>query len=489
MLREAILNNWPFDDDLDERPGERGDEEGRDRDDTAGELEDRLGWVRAHEDGAELVLTRVPRYGDGPPLEMLRFHREHHLLRIFPRATHHGRLEREFEQVTELQLEDFNWDADDHSAEHDRFGLLYVRGLPKGFGSIYEFGLGIQREYADLIDEIEKHTECTIVRFVDSDPEGEGSDGKTFRLSLRRFENYRATVNLNRGRGRTAVRRVVEAECHNAVAALFGLERVQPKFGRNAVIRALTEEVATGHVMDPEDRDLLASELARAAPALAREAPERLGQLRADIELVSLEALIERFTMSLAGRHATDEPYWQDFFNTNRFALQQVFSTPLVVLREHAHVQAADVDGRGARITDFLCANTVTRTAIVVEIKTPAAKLVTDRPYRGRAGSAAVYPPHLHLSGAVSQVQSQLAAVPQDLAQRLDRTPELDIDAWHDPRGAVIAGRLSSLDGARRESFLRYRAGLSVVTVLGYDEILEHLIALHRMLQAAPQDD
>lgn len=483
------MSNWPFDDELDERSGGRGDEEGRDLDDTAGELEDRLGWVRTHEDGAELVLTRVSRYGGAPPLEMLRFDREHHLLRIFPRATRNGRLEPQFEQVTELQLEDFNWDADEHSAEHDRFGLLYVRGLPKGFGSIYEFGLGIQREYADLIDEIEKYTESTIVRFADSDSEGEDPDGRTFRLSLRRFEDYRAAVNLNRGRGHTAVRRVVDAECHNAVAVLFGMDLVQPKYGRNAVIRALTEEVATGHVMNPEDRDVLASELARAAPALAREAPERLGQLRADIELVSLEALIERFATSLAGKHATDEPYWQDFFNANRFALAQVFSTPLVVLREHAHVQAADVDGRGARITDFLCANTVTRTVVVVEIKTPAAKLVTNRPYRGRAGSAAVYPPHVHLSGAVSQVQSQLTAIPQDLARRLDRTPELDIDAWHDPRGAVIAGRLSSLDGARRESFLRYRAGLSGVTVLGYDEILEQLIALHRMLQAAPHDD
>ncbi|WP_109471957.1 Shedu anti-phage system protein SduA domain-containing protein [Ornithinimicrobium cavernae] len=485
----ATLSNGSFDDDGAElHEDEPSDGMGRFSADAT-ELKDRFGSVTQHDDGDELVLTRIQRDGGDSRFEMLRFDRVEKLLRIFPRATHLGQLDDQFSQVKELQVEAPNWNAGDHSAEHDRFGLLYVRGLPKGFGSIYEYGLGIRREYVGLIREIEKHTGCTVVCFVASGVEGKDSDGKTFRISLQRFEDYRAAVERSRGRGRTAVRRVVEADCHNATAELFGLDRVEPKYGRNPVISALTEEVATGHVMGPADRENLMSEVSRAAPTLAQEAPERLGKLRADIELVSLKALIERFAASLAGKHDSNEAYWQEFFDTNRFALQQVFSTPIVVRRQHAHVQAAGVDGRGARITDFLCANTVTRTAVVVEIKTPAARLVSNTAYRGGKGNESVYAPHGQLSGAVSQVQSQLAAVPRDLAQRLHRDPKLDIDPWHDLRGAVIVGRVSTLEGAHRDSFLRYRAGLSAVAVLGYDEVLGHLIALQGMLQSAPTDD
>ncbi len=35
------------------------------------------------------------------------------------------------------------------------------------------------------------------------------------------------------------------------------------------------------------------------------------------------------------------------------------------------------------------------------------------------------------------------------------------------PSGAVIVGRITTVDDHQRESFLRYRAGLSTVTVLG----------------------
>lgn len=210
-------------------------------------------------------------------------------------------------------------------------------------------------------------------------------------------------------------------------------------------------------------------------------------RLRQDIELVSLDTLIEKFERDLDGPHARDEDHWQEFFNANRFALQLIFSTPVVVARQHATVQAGDIDGRGTRITDFLCANAVTRTVVIVEIKTPAASLMSSRPYRGNGTDTAVYSPHADLIGPVAQLQSQMASVPRSLASRL--TPDLELDPWNDARGAVISGRLSSLNNEQRESFLRYRAGLSTTIVLGYDEVLEHLKALRAMLASPPEID
>lgn len=453
-----------------------------------GSLDDSLGAIEAHDEGDELVLARTGRDGRAGSTEMLRFNRVERLLRIFPRVTRGGRYEDQFGQITELQVEAPLWNPDGHSAVSDRYGLLHVVGLPLGFSTVYEFGLGIKRDYRALIDEIEERTLCTIVRFIVSGVEGVEQGGASFAISRNRFEDYRAMVDRSRSRGRTAVRRVIEAECQNAVADLFGLDHVEPKFGRNPVIRSLTEEVSTGYVMDAADRAVLVDELARAAPKVAQESPGRFGRLCADLELVSLEVLIDGFEKGLGGRHAGDEDHWQWFFNTNQFALQQVFSAPIVVARQLAHVRGEDVAGRGSRIADFLCANTVTRTAVVVEIKTPATVLMDTRAYRGR-GSAAVFPPHRDLSGSVSQVQSQMASVPRDLAQRLGSTPELDLDPWNDVRGGVIAGRVSSIPDQARESFLRYRAGLATVTVLGYDEVLDRLKALLAVLKTPPHSD
>lgn len=451
------------------------------RDEATG---DRAGSLNTRLESDEIVLTWIPR-GESAGLEMLRFDRSENLLRIVPRWIRSGQLRDQFSQIEELQVEAPAWDPHHHSEESDRYGLLYATGLPEGFNRFYTYGLGINRHYQDFVNTIEKHSTCTVVRFGYDSTEGPSPDGKTFRVSLGRFERYRAAVELNRVRGRTAASRVNEAACHNAVADLLELAPVDVKYGRNEVIRKLTEEVSTGYVMNASDRTALVDQLSLAAPAVALETPKRFGQLRADIELVSLETLIDQFEKDLAGAHAKNEQHWQDFFDSNRFALQLLFSMPIVVVQAQAHVQGADLTGKGARIADFLCANVLTRSAIVVEIKTPGTAIMASNPYRG-TGTAAVHSVHKDLSGSMAQLQSQMIAIPQELSLRLSRAPEVDLDPWNDVRGAIITGKLSALSEEQRESFVRYRAGLSNVTILGYDEVLERLKALLDMLKHQP---
>ncbi len=439
------------------------------------ELEDRLGLVEVSHDGTELVLS-WSRRGADEGTEVLRFDRRARLLRIFPKVRRGSTFENPFDRLTELQIEAPIWDPRHHSAESERYGLLHVVGLPKGFSAVYEFGLGVMRDYRGLLEEIERRTSCSTVRFVSSGDEG--PDGNVFRLALERFAAYRTTVDRNRARGITAVRRVIDAERHNAVVDLFNLDPVEPKYGKNPVIRALTEEVATGHVMDPSDRVTLVDQVVLEAPKVAHEAPKQFGRLREDIELVSLEVLIEQFEQGFAGRAARNEGHWQQFFATNSFALQQVFSAPILVVHSQVHVRGTDALGQGSRIADFLCVNAVTRSAVVVEIKTPATELMAAKAYRG-SGTAEVYPAHRHLSGAVSQVQAQMESVPRDLKVN----PRLgSIDKCH-VRGAVITGRVSRLSDEQRSSFLRYREGLTGVTILGYDELCQRLKHLHTMLK------
>lgn len=452
------------------------------------ELQDRLGSITERREGGALVLVRHGRGDAADGVELLRFDVETRLLRIFPKSWRSTDYGPQFDKIIELQIEGFDMDLENHSGYDERFGLAMLSGLPKGFGAVYAYGLGVRPDYRGLLRSIEDYTSCTMVRFVD-DGHNEGQCGVVYYLARSRFELYRQAVDRNKSRAQTAVRRVIEAERHNAVADLFGLDHVEPKYAKHPIINAITEEVSTGRVVTVEDRSALLEAVRSQAHEVARDAPERFGKLRDDFTLVSLELLIDRFEAGLAGAAARDEANWQKFFRDNPFALQQVFGTPIVQKREQAHLRDGDVDGVGARITDFLCMNTVTRTALVVEIKTPAAALMESQAYRGRGESAVFAPHHAHLAGAVAQVQSHVASVPQDLAPRLYRTADLgDLDPWH-TSGAVIVGCIGSLTPEQRESFLRYRDGLTRVIVLGFDEVCERLKGLRDLLRAGPTDE
>lgn len=441
-------------------------------------LKDRLGRIDERRDGNDLVLVWKGRGTDKDGVELIRFEIATRLLRIFPKKLRSSSFIDQFRQVVEVQVEDFDLNPADHSGFSDRFGLIKLDGLPKGLGAVYAYGLGVRPEYRGLVQSIEDHSSCTVVRFVG--PGGdEGQHDDRYHVALSRFEAYRQRVDTNRGRANTAVGRVIDAERHNAVADLFGLDPVEPKYARSPVINALTEEISTGHVMTEQDRAALVEHVRAEAPAAARQSPEQFGNLRRDIELASLQVLIETFERGLVGASATDEGYWQGFFHKHPFALQQVFGAPIVEVLQQAEVQAPGAARKGARITDFLCKNSVTRTAVVVEIKTPAATLMESKPYR------AIYAPHReNLAGAVGQLQAQMDSVKRDLAQRRPDPDLGDLDLWH-TSGALIVGRVGQLSGEHRESFLRYREGLAGVTVLGYDEVCQRLRGLVDLLKGA----
>lgn len=457
-----------------------------DGDDSIDDNRDRYGEISETRDGDDLVLVWTPRNPRNPAREALRYDRANGILRFRPQSTEHDALADQYAHITAIEIDTPSWDEDRHSALSDFSMLVHVVGLPKAFSSTYHFGLGLKPRYSRLLDGIDANANCNTVRFTkphDGNDAIEGAHDGVFCVSMKRLEDFVRAVERNRARAQTATTRVLIAEAHNATADLLGLDHVEPKWGRHPVIRALTEETSTGYVTTPDQRSTLVEAVREAAPEVAREAPQAMYSLRRDVELVSLEALVARFAHDLEGGHSSDEPHWQEFFDTNSFALQLLFSTPTVKRLAQAHVRSEDPAGGGSRIADFLCANAATKTAVVVEIKTPATKLIrTSQPYRGK-GKSAVYAPHHELSGAVAQVQSQMASVSTSDFNPLRDERTDDLNVHDDVRGALIVGRYAALDAQQQLSFVRYRAGLSNVSIVCYDELLERLHALLRAIK------
>ena len=88
-----------------------------------------------------------------------------------------------------------------------------------------------------------------------------------------------------------------------------------------------------------------------------------------------------------------DESFWQETFKQNTYALSQVFSVPVVFIRDKAYVGGMNIDGTDAKFVDYLFSSESSNEAILVEIKTPATRLLGSQ-YRR------VYKPSPELSGS-----------------------------------------------------------------------------------------
>jgi len=98
-------------------------------------------------------------------------------------------------------------------------------------------------------------------------------------------------------------------------------------------------------------------------------------------------------------------------------------------------VKGINIEGKGSRIADFMLVNTVTRSALAVEIKTPDAELIGKR-YRG-TGGAEVFLPHRDLLGAVTEIQAQIYSATVHLPDLLAQTPDAEALDTGVVRGAV----------------------------------------------------
>jgi len=197
----------------------------------------------------------------------------------------------------------------------------------------------------------------------------------------------------------------------------------------------------------------------------------QLPDLNARLGLASLKATL---AMWKENQDSTDEDLWQKLFEERAYVLSQVLSFPLVIIRNKPYLGGKGIDNTGGKYSDFLAANTLTRSAVIVEITTPLTPLLCGE-YR-----AEVYPFSQELSGAIAQVLQQ-------------RRTFLDNPLLHKESGSetspagirciVVAGHIGRqlADATLKENFEMQRQSLHGVTVLTYDELfrkIEDLIGL-----------
>jgi hypothetical protein len=417
----------------------------------------------------------------GQEIEMVRFNADEEVLSIFPKKGSGSGFVEQFSRICEIQIDTnvWPWSPEPLVGETER-GFIELVGLPRGFMRVFEYGLGFPQDYLGLIWAIEDSTTCTVVRFGDG---FEGVKDEIFHISLTRFHDYVKAVNLHKGRADTVLRRIKENISQNQIAEISGAPKEDLYLGRIDGIKAMTRAIADKTPLDASERAALVDEVGAQSKRIAEEQPQALIKLREDLDLVTLELLISKFEENLTKTGAAgNEPAWQKFFVNNTFALKQIFASPVAFYGEQLEVRIPNMRNAGRRIADFVLANAVTRSMVIVEIKTPATSLMLNTKYRGDKG-AEVYAPNTNLAGAVAQIQAQMESARDDFDTIVGRTTDAETIDTKVIRGAVIAGRLESLEDLQKDSFMRYRDALHGIEIITFDEVLNRLRALESMLK------
>ena len=209
---------------------------------------------------------------------------------------------------------------------------------------------------------------------------------------------------------------------------------------------------------------------------------EHLARLQVDSlekfnSLTGIARLKNILTFWEQNKNSSVEEFWQTTLQKNAFVLSQVFPFAVVILNDKAYLGGKGIENTGGKIVDFLCLNSLTRNAVLIEIKTPQTTLLSANPYRGD-----IYNVHHDLCGAIMQVSNYKDSLIKEYYNMVCNS-QVDFEAFN-PQCLVIAGNTNQLtDQARVKSFELFRNGLRDVQVIAYDELFKKMQILVEFLE------
>lgn len=230
--------------------------------------------------------------------------------------------------------------------------------LPSGFMKNYNFGLGLLKEYRFIIDAVEELSDCNEIVISNRHKTEIDQSSKIFTISYSDFDSSRKEMNRITSRTQTTARNVKKVACFNRLAFRLGVDQ-RPFLSKNDAISRMISRASGGaekqqHGDKAQALDLLLKDKSNIYNAQ----PEKLVKLHNDIEIVTLERLIESYEEMLGKK--LNENRWQKLFNENPFILNLAFGYPIIKVRDQASVGGRKLSGSGDKITDFLLKNSIT---------------------------------------------------------------------------------------------------------------------------------
>ena len=352
--------------------------------------------------------------------------------------------------------------------------MMVLENLPSCFIKDYDYGLGLTKAYRFIVHAVEDLTDCTEITITGSHETGVDGSGKAFFIASKDLDRVRKTIDRTMRNSQDAVRSVNCGATRNFFAEIVGKPTVPIRTGRSPLRRSITEAILRGEAsLSDDEEEAVLDVVAKNTKSMAMSKPDKLANLKKDIELVTLDHLIERYQEMMQTN--LKEQRWQEFLDVNSFILGLAFGYPVVKVRGQASVGGHKLSGQGEKIADFLVKNSLTNNSAIIEIKTPQTRMFNKGAYRGD-----VHAPSRELVGAINQALNQKHNFEREIARIKDNSQLYDIESYS-VRCCLIVGTIPS-DQDLNKSFELFRGNSKHVEIVTFDELLEKLKGLRDLL-------
>lgn len=349
--------------------------------------------------------------------------------------------------------------------------------LPEGFIYRWDWGLGLQKINKPILDALRGVKGIKSVRFAKGGVTG--ANEVEYRINLDDFDQLvwdMSRVTKVHQQDGLKERRIISF--NKLVADQDETVRRAAKPYRRDALSELLDRPKAEVAFSAKDQRSIIRAIGERAPDLARTQPAVLARLHAEIEVVTLGVLIERFEAMLD--RPTSEADWQKLFETHPFILSMIFGYPVVLQTGQATVGGPGVKGAGEKIADFLVTHRLTANCALLEIKRPDTRLFLKDKDRGMPKVAP------ELTSAIVQVLDQRQRFQLDFISIKYKSRDVEMEPHH-IGCVVLAGKMPASDDEKR-AFEIYRNAFKDVLILTFDEVLERLKALKAHLTPSPDE-
>lgn len=202
-----------------------------------------------------------------------------------------------------------------------------------------------------------------------------------------------------------------------------------------------------------------------------------LPELNTVVGLANLRAFLNEWKKNCGEKR---EEYWQTLFAKNAFVLSQLFSYPVILIKDKAYLGGKGFLNTGGQIVDFLCKLESTGAAAIIEIKTPATSIL------GCEYRSGVYPISSEMTGAIAQALRYRNSLMENLHGLQRERPSL---LTSEPYCVIVAGDCTELNSQdKRASFESFRERLNGVRILTFDEVYRRVDGMLGIFGASSGD-
>ena len=173
-----------------------------------------------------------------------------------------------------------------------------------------------------------------------------------------------------------------------------------------------------------------------------------------------------------------DEEFWQRTLSEYSWVISQIYSFPVVIFQEKAYVGGKWLNNKGGNVADFIYKNELTTNVFIVDIKTPAAKIVGPR-YRQ------TYAPSTEVSGGVIQLLNYKNKLLRDYSNLISNHPDEQRFDTFNPRCLLIIGNYEEeiADSSKKEAFELSRSNSKDIDIITFDELYTKVNIMVKLLE------